>query len=178
MKKILWLVCSLTAIAAVCAGVLAYVDSITKGPIAEMKVKQAQAAAAAVMPAVGEVEKLKVEGLKGVAGAYVGTVDGKVVGYAVTGRDGKGYGGDIVLMVGFKADKKTVVSYKKLEANETPGLGAKLSSPEFADQFKGVDASQPIKVAKSGGKIQAITSATITSKAVCRAVNDAQKKLK
>lgn len=172
MKKILWLVCSLTVIAAVCAGVLAYVDSITKGPIAEMKVKQAQAAAAAVMP----------EGVKAVeksGEAYVGKdASGKVVGYAVTGKDGKGYGGDIVLMVGFKADRKTVVSYKKLEANETPGLGAKLSAPEFADQFKGVDASRPLKVTKSGGKIQAITSATITSKAVCRAVNDAQKKLK
>ena len=173
MKKILWLVLSLTVISAVCAGVLAYVDSITKGPIAEMKVKQAQAAAAAVMPeGVASVEPSD-------AGVYVGkAADGKVVGYAVPGKDGKGYGGDIVLMVGFRADKKTVVCYKKLEANETPGLGSKLVTSEFSGQFVGRDAAKGLKVKKDGGEIEAITSATITSRAVCRALENAASKLK
>ena len=173
MKKIAGLVLSLTIIAGVCAAVLAYVNVITRDAIAEVREKQTLAAAQAVMPA----EVVAVTG--GADGApFVGKdAAGAVIGYAVTGAAG-GYGGDVELMVGFKSDKKTVVSYKKLEANETPGLGAKLSSPEFADQFKGVDASAPLTVTKAGGKIQAITSATITSKAVCRAVNDAQKKLK
>ena len=170
MKKILGLVVSLTIISGVCAAVLAYVDSVTKGPIAEMKVKQAQAAAAAVMP----------EGVKAVeksGEAYVGKdAAGKVVGYAAKGLDPKGYGGDIVLMVGFKADKKTVECYKTLVATETPGLGMKLSAPEFAGQFAGKDGSA-LKVKKDGGTIEAIASATITSRAVCRAIADAQKKL-
>ena len=50
MKKILGLVASLTVIAGVCAAVLAYVDSLTKGPIAEMMVKKTNDAAKSVMP--------------------------------------------------------------------------------------------------------------------------------
>lgn len=173
MKKILWLVGSLTIIAGICAAVLAYVDSITKEPIRAMGEKQALAAAKAVMPeGVEAVEKRSDELFVGKDAA------GKVVGYAVLGRDAKGYGGDIELMVGFKDDRKTVVCYRKLKASETPGLGSKLTTPEFAGQFIGQDASKPLKVKKDGGAIEAITSATITSRAVCRAINDAQGKIK
>ena len=171
MKKIISLVLSLTVISGVCAAVLAYVDSITKGPIAEMKVKQEQAAVKAVLPS--GAEKVEPSG-----DVFVGKdAAGKVVGYAAKGSDAGGYGGDIVLMVGFKADKKTVECYKTLAAAETPGLGMKLNTPEFAGQFSGKDGSS-LAVKKDGGAIEAITSATITSRAVCRAVADAQKKLK
>ena len=172
MKKILGLVVSLTLISAVCSGVLAYVNEITKGPIAEMKATQERNAVKAVMPqgvvavdAAGE-------------GVFVGKdAAGKVLGYAAKGMDGGGYGGDIVLMVGFRADKKTVVCYKTLAASETPGLGMNLNTPEFSGQFAGKDGSS-LSVKKDGGEIEAITSATITSRAVCRAIADAQKKLK
>ena len=177
MKKIISLVLSLTVISGVCAAVLAYVDSITKDPIAQMKVRQEQTAVKAVLPACGEAGKLKVEKLNGSEDVYVGSVDGQVIGYAAKGTDAGGYGGDIVLMVGFKADKKTVVCYKTLAAAETPGLGMKLNTPEFSGQFSGKDGSS-LAVKKDGGVIEAITSATITSRAVCRAVADAQKKLK
>jgi len=163
MKKILGLVLSLTVISGVCAAVLAYVDSITKTPIAEMKVKQEQDAVRAVMPSgVRTIEKAD--------GFFVGKgADGKTLGYACTGRDSGGYGGDIVLMVGFEADKKTLVCYKTLVATETPGLGMKLNAPDFADQFRGKDATA-LKLRKKGGEIDAITSATITSTAVLRAI--------
>ena len=166
MKKILSLVASLTAISGVCAAVLAYVNQITKGPIAEMKKTQEKAAIMAVMP----------EGVASVAeeGAYsVGKdASGKVLGYAAKGSDAGGYGGDVVMMVGFKADKKTVVAYKTLKAAETPGLGMKLNAPEFSGQFAGRNGAS-LKVRKDGGEIEAITSATITSRAVCRAIADA-----
>ena len=171
MKKMLLLVASLTAISAVCAAVLAYVNEITKGPISEMEVKQEQAAVKAVLPQGAE----KVEASDGF---YVGTdASGKVVGYAARGVDGGGYGGDIVLMVGFQADKKTVVCYRTLSASETPGLGMNMKSDEFSSQFSGKDGSS-LRVKKDGGEIEAITSATITSRAVCRAIADAQKKLR
>ena len=79
-------------------------------------------------------------------------------------------------MVGFRADKRTLVCYKTLVASETPGLGMKLNTPEFAGQFRDKDATK-LKLRQKGGMIDAITSATITSKAVCRALADAQKKL-
>ena len=151
MKKILGLVVSLTIISGVCAGVLAYVDSITKDPIRQTAEKSREAAKAAVL--CGEE------------------------GYTAEGTCKDGYGGDITLMVGFKKDKKTVISYKVLAASETPGLGMKLKTPEFAGQFAGKD-GRSLKVKKDGGEIEAITSATITSRAVCRAIVDAQSKLK
>ena len=150
MKKMLGLLVSLTLISGACAAVLAYVNSITKDPIAATAEKAREAAKAAVL--CGEE------------------------GYDVEGRSGEGYGGDIVLMVGFKKDKKTVISYKVLQASETPGLGMKLKTPEFAGQFSGKDGSA-LKVKKDGGDIEAITSATITSRAVCKAIADAQSKL-
>ena len=151
MKKILGLVLSLTIISGVCAGVLAYVDSITKEPIKATAEKNREQAKKAVL--CGEE------------------------GYTAEGTCKDGYGGDITLMVGFKKDKKTVISYKVLAASETPGLGMKLKTPEFAGQFAGKD-GRSLKVKKDGGEIEAITSATITSRAVCRAIADAQSKLK
>ena len=63
-----------------------------------------------------------------------------------------------------------------LQASETPGLGMKLKTPEFAGQFAGKDATS-LKVKKDGGDIEAITAATITSRAVCRAIEDARRNL-
>lgn len=151
MKKIFGLILSLTIISGVCAAVLAYVDSITKEPIRATAEKNREAAKAAVL--CGQE------------------------GYTAEGTCKDGYGGDITLMVGFKKDKKTVISYKVLAASETPGLGMKLKTPEFAGQFAGKD-GRALKVKKDGGEIEAITSATITSRAVCRAIADAQSKLK
>ena len=150
MKKILGLVLSLTIISGVCAAVLAYVDSITKEPIKATAEKNREQAKKAAL--CGEE------------------------GYTAEGTCKDGYGGAIVLMVGFKKDKKTVISYKVLAASETPGLGMKLKTPEFAGQFAGKDGTS-LKVKKDGGEIEAITSATITSRAVCRAIADAQSKL-
>ena len=151
MKKMLGLLVSLTAISGACAAVLAYVNSITAEPIAATAEKAREAAKAAVL--CGEE------------------------GYTAEGRSGEGYGGDIVLMVGFKKDKKTVISYKVLQASETPGLGMKLNTPEFQTQFGGKDATT-LKVKKDGGEIEAITAATITSRAVCRAIAAAAAKLR
>ena len=172
--KIVKLILSLTIIAAVCAGVLASVNAVTKETIKGIRAQQTLAAAAAVMPPA--VDATKVEALA--EGVFVGKdAAGKPAGYAVRGSDPSGYGGDIVLMVGFEADKKTVVCYKVLEASETPGLGSNLTTPGFSEQFKGKDGSS-LSVKKDGGEIEAITSATITSRAVCRAIADASKKLK
>lgn len=181
MKKILATVSSLTLIAAVCAAVLAFVNSATKDRIAEAKTRAELEAASAVMPAgVAKVERIPARG-GGEGGPALSLfagygADGRPAGYAAAGRDGGGYGGDIELMVGFEKDAKTVVCYRKLAAAETPGLGMNLVQPEFAGQFKGRDA-RALKVKKDGGDIEAISAATITSRAVCRAIADAQRSL-
>lgn len=169
--KILKLVLCLTVISAVCAGVLASVNAVTKEAIFKIREKQTLDAAAAVMPSgVDKVEPMA-------DGIFVGKdAAGKVTGYAVKGVSSAGYGGDIVLMVGLTPDYK-IITYKKLEAAETPGLGSNLTSPGFMKQFAGMDASSPLAVRKDGGTVEAITSATITSRAVCGAINNAKSKM-
>jgi electron transport complex protein RnfG len=171
--KILRLILSLSVISAICAGVLASINDATKGVIAKIREKQVLDAAADVMPPA--VDKAKVEQVG--EGIFVGKdAAGKIAGYAIKGSDPSGYGGEIVLMVGFTSDFR-ISTYKKLVAAETPGLGTNLSSPAFMKQFAGMDASSPLSVKKDGGKIDAITSATITSRAVCGAINDAKNKM-
>lgn len=171
--KIVKLVLSLTIISAVCAGVLASVNAVTAEAIRTIRAQQTLDAAAAVMPP--GVEASQVAQMED--GVFVGKdAAGKAAGYAVKGIDGAGYGGDVVLMVGFTPDFK-IVTYKKLEAAETPGLGSNLTSPGFMKQFAGMDASVPLSVRKDGGKVEAITSATITSRAVCGAINNAKMKM-
>ena len=172
MKKIFQLVVSLTIISAVCAAVLATVNSVTKAQIASIREQAALNAAKLVMPPVKTLDKIK--GENGEPDSFIGkNAAGKVVGYAVVGSDPKGYGGEIVLMVGLTPEKK-IIGYKKLEAYETPGLGMNLVAEDFMKQFKGMDASKDLKVKKDGGEVEAITSATITTRAVCRAINAAR----
>lgn len=171
MNKTLQLVVSLTVIAAICASILATVNTVTKDQIATLKARSVQNAAKIVLPkSVTDIEV-------GADGIFVGkSKSGKALAYAVIGVDSHGFAGDIKLMVGFLPDY-TVVTYQKLEAQETPGLGSNLTSPEFMKQFKGKIAATDLKVTKDGGEIVAITSATITSRAVCGAVNQARQQL-
>lgn len=175
MKKTVSLILSLTLISGICAAVLAYVNAVTKDAIAEIRDRKTVKSAKAVMPS----EAVEVESAQFADGEtyYIGkNTEGKVVGYALTGTDSGGYGGEIVLMVGLRSDKKTIVCYQTLAASETPGLGMKLNTPEFAGQFAGKSASA-LRVKKDGGEIDAITAATITSRAVCRAIEKAARKL-
>jgi electron transport complex protein RnfG len=175
MRKFSGLVVSLTVISAVCAGVLATVNAVTEKPIAAMLAKKTVDFAKAVLPP--ETVAVDAQAFADGETYYTGKdATGRLVGYAVVGKDGGGYGGDITLMVGLRADKATVVCYRTLAAAETPGLGSKMNDPSFAKQFAG-KAAAALKVTKDGGAVEAITAATITSRAVCRAIADAAAKL-
>lgn len=99
--------------------------------------------------------------------------DSIVVGYAVTTYTNKGFSGNITLMAGFKPDG-SIVNIKVLEHKETPGLGTKMSEPKFKDQFNDKNpADFNLKVRKDGGPVDAITAATISSRAFCDAIQKA-----
>lgn len=97
-------------------------------------------------------------------------------GIAVETYTDKGFSGRFTLMVGFMPDG-SVSNIEVLEHKETPGLGTKMALPAFKDQFKGVKISDlpggKLKVKKDGGTVDAITAATISSRAFCDAVNRA-----
>ncbi len=174
MKNILQLVLALTVISAICAAVLAFVNSKTKDRIASLTAEKTANAAKTVLPSDVMATDTRPDpsnsDLKVTVG-YADVAKTKVIGYAAPGMSPKGYGGEIRLMVGLTAERK-VISYQTLAANETPGLGAKLGDAEFSKQFGGKDGPS-LKVKKDGGKIDAITGATITSRAVCEAIADA-----
>ena len=95
---------------------------------------------------------------------------GKTIAYVVPGES-KGYGGAIKMLVAVTPDGK-VIDYSILVHNETPGLGDNASKPAFRDQFKG-KSSEQLVVVKDKSKaenIQAMTGATISSRAVTKAV--------
>ena len=87
---------------------------------------------------------------------------------------GKGFGGSLGLMVAFDLENDTIVGSGVTTHTETPGFGSKAKeSPAFVSQFKGTSANQSVSVKKDGGGIDAISGATVTSRGVCGAVNEA-----
>ena len=104
---------------------------------------------------------------------YPAKKDSVLVGYAVNTNTKKGFSGNISLMAGFKPDG-TIVNITVLEQKETPGLGTKMTEPLFKDQFTDKNPSSfTLKVKKDGGQIDAITAATISSRAFCDAIQRA-----
>jgi electron transport complex protein RnfG len=112
---------------------------------------------------------------------FIGVIDGKPVGIAFESY-GKGYGGDVGLMVGINMETDTIIGVGVTTHAETPGLGAKAKEdPGFSAQFSGISALEPVKVSKDGGSINAISGATITSRAVASAatnVNEIYQRMK
>jgi Na+-translocating ferredoxin:NAD+ oxidoreductase subunit G len=105
---------------------------------------------------------------------FVGVLDGEAKGLALESSSGKGYKGDIGMMVAIDVKSDKVIGIDVTTHSETPGLGAKSKTdPAFAAQFKGIAATATAKVTKDGGAINAISGATITSRAVCEGVSDA-----
>ncbi len=92
---------------------------------------------------------------------------GDITGYAFV-AEGNGYGGAISILVGINKDF-IIQKISVLSNTETPGLGSRVAEDFFTDQFKGLT-QQDIRLSKDGGKIDAITGATISSTAVTEAV--------
>jgi electron transport complex protein RnfG len=104
---------------------------------------------------------------------FVGIFDGKANTVAFE-SSGKGYGGDLGLMVAVNLVTEKIVGIEVTTHSETPGLGAmSKDDPAFAAQFKGFSINEPVKVTNDGGQVNAISGATITSRAVCAAATDA-----
>jgi electron transport complex protein RnfG len=104
---------------------------------------------------------------------YPAKKDGEIIGYAVSTYTKTGFGGNISLIAGFKPDG-TIINISVLEQKETPGLGTKMTEPAFKDQFNDKNPAEfQLKVKKDGGPVDAITAATISSRAFCNAVQRA-----
>lgn len=164
-KQIASLGLTLFIITAAAALVLSLVNALTADTIAMRQEAARQEAMLCVMPSADVFSDLysEDETIERITGAYHGT---KFVGYCVEVSP-NGFGGAISLMVGVNPNGK-VTGVTVLDHSETPGLGAKAENSDFLDQYVG--RSGRIVV---GSDINAITGATITSKAVTEGVNTA-----
>ena len=166
---ILRLTVTLLLICVVMAAALAGVNSITAPKIAQLNYEKTQKAIEAVLPGGGDA----VEGYTDETG-LVSTVYQGENGYAVEVAP-SGFGGAITMMVGVD-NEGNVAGISVVSHAETAGLGdvaaAQTTVGEaFRAQFVGMNGT--VSVAKDGGQVDEITSATITSRAICAGVNAA-----
>ncbi len=159
---------------------VAYVNSLTITSINKAKeAKQADAIRQVIPGAFNNdpvADSWKVETDGGVLEFFPAKQDGETVGTAVKTYTKNGFGGEVWLMVGFNPDG-SISNYSVLEHKETPGLGSKMDQ-WFTKEGKGsIIGKKPgtagLKVRKDGGDVDAITAATISSRAFLDAVNRA-----
>ena len=162
---------SITLIAS--AGVGA-VNMITVEPIAAAKAAATEAALGVVLPAFDKTESEELTIDETPIVVYTATNAGETVGYAVETMTKSGFSGVVKLMVGFLPDG-TINNVNVLQQAETPGLGTKMcdeGNPLLAG-VKGKEGTATFRVKKDGGEVDALTAATISSRAYLDAVNRA-----
>ena len=193
----------LTLVSVVAAFLLAYVNNLTSSTIAKINEEALSAGIKSVLSVGADEEITTTE--KDVDGfvVYEVTRDSAWIGTAVKSTDKSGFGGDIVVLVGFNAEG-AIQGYEVLSHAETPGLGARMGEwfrtatssevkkvgvlskvffgnpdPAGSHNIIGRNLSEgDLKVTKDGGDIDAITASTITSRAFLNAVNNAYKVFK
>jgi Na+-translocating ferredoxin:NAD+ oxidoreductase subunit G len=176
-STLLNMVLSLVLISMVMSATLAFVYQKTKGPIEKASRQKEINAIKQVMPEFdNEPANAKTE--KDGVVIYRLTRHNKPVGYAVKTYTDKGFGGHVELMAGFLPDG-SIYNLIVLQHKETPGLGTKMTDPKFSKQFLGKNpALFNLRVKKDGGAVDAITAATVSSRAYCDAVQRAFDKIK
>ena len=176
-KDILVPTLALFLICLVATVLLALTNNVTAAKIEQNAVQTAIASRAEVLSKVGDTAVAtysddKTDEKSGLTYNEGYDDAGNVVGYIFTNA-AKGYGGDVKVMVGYDLTG-TIVGFTILDcSNETPGLGQNSKKPEFMGRFLGKSGELAVdKNSNDGQNIQAITAATITSKAVVKAVNE------
>ena len=169
----------ITAVAAVC---LALANKITAPITANNEAKAFAESLSAALPDAKEFKAMdpgiyedETVVINSINAGYADKEHKDLKGYVVMATSSEGYGGEVGVMIGVGKDFKITNVIIASPFSETPGLGAKAKKPQFLDQFVGK--SGVLKVVKgdasNDSEISAISSATITSKAVTKCVNAA-----
>jgi len=179
MRELIKMVLVLTILSAASGGLLA---AIKNGTVEDIEYQQLKFLKA---PAVKEIfegvendpitDKIKIKDGEKEITFFPGVFGGEKNSVCFE-TYGKGYGGDVGLMVGVNLENDTIIGVRVTTHSETPGLGARAKeSPDLVEQFPNLPIVSTFKVKGAGGQIDALTGATITSGAVCSAATDAGK---
>jgi electron transport complex protein RnfG len=194
MKTTLHMVATLSAVGLIAGGTLSLVSGWAQPLIDDNEAKVKMAGVMEVVPGgaiskpIAEVVPAAVSGAGSDLDAYqVVDGQGQVLGWAVV-SEGTGFSDKIRLMVGLAPDLSRTLGIKVLKDSETPGLGTRIREGIFPDRFFGRESAAPtfldgaLKIVKgppaAPHEVQAITGATISSKAVVRIVNDGVQRLR
>ncbi len=169
----------LLAITFVCTAILAVVNGFTSVVVTENKKISQEIAREKVLPSAESFEKLDASALASVDlkypvyDIYKGTTNGETVGYTAM-VEPIGYGGKIEMIAGFDTNYK-ICGIDIISMSETPGLGAKIKEKDFTDGIIEKNADKGLNVVKNSApqnnEINAVTGATISSKAVTEGIN-------
>ncbi|MGD9733549.1 MAG: RnfABCDGE type electron transport complex subunit G [Desulfamplus sp.] len=178
MREMINMVVVLTLLSAFSGGLLAAVRTGTKDQIEQQVLKFQKA------PAIKQIlsdvsndplkDRFKIMDKEQELTFFVGKHDGKPD--AVTFETmGKGFGGDIGVMVGVNIETDKIIGICVTTHSETPGIGSKAKDdPKFAGQFAGMAMDKNFATKNDGGDIDAMSGATVTSKGVSIAAQQAQ----
>ena len=178
MREMISMVVVLTVLSAFSGGMLAAVRTGTQDKIENQILKFQKA------PAIKQIlndvtndplqDRFKLMDNEEEVTFFVGKYDGapKAVTFETKG---KGFGGDIGLMVGINLESDEIINVVVTTHSETPGLGSRAKDdPKFVSQFAGKTMENNLATKKGGGEIDAMSGATITSTGVCLAAQKAQ----
>jgi electron transport complex protein RnfG len=155
--------------------VLVYVS--TKPMIARNLNRAREQAIYSIFPGADSIKDTAMDGVWEVTDS-----GGRPEGYAFR-AEGNGYQGTIQMIAGVNRDFTTMKGMQVLESQETPGLGAEIAGKDFRGQFRNLRVSHPIEYVKNAEpvqpyQIQAITGATISSRAVVNILNRRMREIK
>lgn len=180
------MVLALGTVTIIAGAIIAAVYALTLDPIRTAQERAKTDAIGQVLPKgwdkIGDAKTQTLEGDTDPVTVYEATKNGQPVGTAVESYSNDGFSGNIKVMYGFDKDG-TVTGYQVLQHAETAGLGAKMNdwfrSPEGKRSVIGSNPDQrKMEVSKDGGDVDAITAATISSRAFLDALRRAHKAFK
>ena len=164
---------ALMVITVVSGGVLGFVYGLTKPAIDQVEANKNLKAINEVLKSDVEIVKTETMDIDDLTYNLAYDAEGNFIGAAIKTYSKNGFGGKIELMVGMLANG-IINKVSVLSQAETPGLGANMVNDKFKGQFDGKDPKTFIlKVKKDGGDVDAITAATISSRAVSEAIKKA-----
>jgi Na+-translocating ferredoxin:NAD+ oxidoreductase subunit G len=185
MQEMIKMVVVLTILSSLSGGLLAALKDGTKERIENQELELVKGPALRVIleGASNDVvsDRFKIMDGETERSVFVGKFDGNANTVAFE-TETNGFADKVGLLVAFNVTDDKLVGMGVTTHKETPGLGARAKTDTaFAQQFKGLPATEPVKVTQDGGNINALGGATITSRGVCAGVSQAieiYKKLK
>jgi electron transport complex protein RnfG len=178
MREMIKMIVVLTVLSSFSGGLLAAIKNGTKDRIEYQQLTFVKGPAIkAILEGSSNdpiVDRFKITDEDGVERSFfIGVFNGEPKAVAFESA-GKGFGGDLGLMVGVNVRDDKLLGVGVTTHSETPGVGSKAKTdPSFAAQFKGMSLMNTFKVKADGGQVDALSGATITSRGVSMALTDA-----